>query len=137
MKNKTIRLSKEVSSFLDAQNHPLRKEIDLLREIILTANNSLVENIKWNGPNYSLDENDFITMKLFPPKQIQLIFHCGAKPVKQPPAKLIQNDYGILEWKDHCRAVATFKIITDLISNKENITALVQSWLIEAKKMLT
>jgi hypothetical protein len=60
--------NKEVTSFLDVQNHPLRKEIEALRKIILDANKSLTENVKWNGPNYCIKLEDRITMKIQPPK---------------------------------------------------------------------
>ena len=93
MENKTNSLSIEVTKFLDELNHPFRIEIELLRHFILTANNKLTENIKWNGPNYCYENADIITMRIQPikTKQIQVIFHCGAKVQDQPKEKLIQH----------------------------------------------
>lgn len=65
-------LNSEVTNFLDGLNHPFRKEIEQLRNYILTANNVLIENIKWKGPNYCFDNNDRIAMRIIPPKQIHL-----------------------------------------------------------------
>jgi len=68
-------LNSEVTKFLDDLRHPFRKEIEQLRLNILSADSGLEENIKWNGPNYCFEKNDRITMRIHPPKQIQLIFH--------------------------------------------------------------
>ncbi|MEZ4902822.1 MAG: DUF1801 domain-containing protein [Spirosomataceae bacterium] len=83
MEKQKINTNKEVTKFLNDLNHPLRTEIEMLRHLILEANNSLAENIKWNGPNYCIATEDRITMRILPPKQIQLIFHRGVK--KQAP----------------------------------------------------
>jgi len=90
MSKQTINLNIEVTTLLEALNHPFRKEIEQLRICILEANKGLEENIKWNGPNYCFDNEDRITMRVQPPtKQAQLIFHRGAKKQTQPKDKLI------------------------------------------------
>ena len=83
--------SNEVSHFIDVLNHLLRNEIELLRTIILRANNELTENIKWNGPNYCFQNQDRISMRIQPPIQIQLIFHRGAKKLEQLNDRLIDD----------------------------------------------
>lgn len=67
------KLNDEVTKFLDELNHPLRDEIEELRLTIINSVEGLSENIKWNGPNYSFQNNDCITLKINPPKQIQII----------------------------------------------------------------
>ncbi|MCP9768077.1 DUF1801 domain-containing protein [Lacihabitans sp. LS3-19] len=126
-------ISPEVSEFLDAQNHPFRKEIEALRNCILSANLALTENIKWNGPNYCYNNEDRITMRIQPPKQVQLIFHCGAKVKKQPKDKLINDPTGLLVWKENNRAVATFKNLEYIKSNEENLKKIVRDWVEAAK----
>ena len=130
-------LNPQVTIFLEEQNHPLRIEIEALRHLILTANRALVENIKWNGPNYSLNDRDRITMKIQPPKNIQLIFHRGAKVKEQPKEKLIREDFGLLDWKENDRAVAIFMSILEIEKNKELISAIVNEWLIAAHELNT
>nr|WKN37778.1 DUF1801 domain-containing protein [Tunicatimonas sp. TK19036] len=122
-------LNDEVTKFLDALNHPFREEIEQLRVIILEAARGLTENIKWNGPNYCFDNDDRITMKIQPPKQIQLIFHRGAKVQKQPQHKLIKEDTGLLTWKENDRAVATFKKSEDIKNHGLALTKIVQEWI--------
>ena len=129
MAKQTINLNSEVTDFLDAQNHPFRKEIELLRNCILTANHNLTENIKWNGPNYCFNSEDRITMRIQPPKQVQIIFHRGAKVKEQPKDKLVKEDFGILTWKGNDRAIATFKNMQDIENGKTNLTKIIQAWI--------
>lgn len=126
--------SEEVTKFLDGQEHPFRKEIEQLRNCILSANPGLTENIKWNGPNYCFDNADRITMKIQPPaKQVQLIFHRGASKHTQPKDKLISNAGKMLVWKENDRAIITFKSLQDIENGKEELTEIVNKWISAAK----
>jgi hypothetical protein len=124
-----INFNSEVTSFLDETKHPMRKEIDEVRSIILSADPKLDENIKWNGPNYSLHGDDRVTMRIQPPKQIQLIFHRGAKVLKQPKGKLIEDTSGLLDWKGNDRAVVTLKSMDDIKASKKALSDIVKKWL--------
>ena len=123
------KLSSEVSEFLDGLNHPFRKEIEKLRLIIINATNDLAENIKWNGPNYCYGEADRITMKIQPPKQVQLILHRGAKKQEQPKERIIQTDSKILTWKENDRAVITFKNMADIDKAEADLIEIVNDWI--------
>jgi hypothetical protein len=133
MLEQKINLNKDLNVFLDEQNHPLRNEIELLRQCILSANKNLLENIKWNGPNYCLDNEDRITIKIQPPKNIQIIFHRGAKVKEQPKEKLIKEDFGLLTWKGNDRAIATFKSMIEIEKCKERLSTIIIEWLNVAK----
>ncbi len=122
-------LSNDVSLFLDTLNHPLRSEIDNLRTIILQANDELEENIKWNSPNYSFRNEDRMTMRVQPPKQIQLIFHRGAKKLEQPTQCLINDESGLLAWKENDRAVITFKNATEIENAASELSTIINKWL--------
>jgi hypothetical protein len=130
--NSTI-LNKSVSDFLDELNHPFRNEIEQLRNCILTANSDLTENIKWNGPNYCVDGKDRITLRINPPKPVQIIFHCGAKVQEQPKEKLIKENYDILTWRGNDRAIATFKNMQDIENAREDLTKIINEWIQAAK----
>jgi hypothetical protein len=111
----------------------MRKEIEALRAIILSAHASLEESIKWNGPNYHINGEDRITMKIHPPKVIQIIFHRGAKTKEQPKAKLIIDTAGLLDWKTNDRAVATFRNESELNDQKSVLIKIVNHWLVASK----
>ena len=127
--NSNPKLSATVTEFLEKMNHPLRNVIEELRALILSANDALIENVKWNGPNYTFNDDDRITMRIHPPKQIQLVFHRGAKKQQQPPQRLIQDDSRLLTWRENDRAVANFKTTDGIVKNKESLILIINSWL--------
>lgn len=123
-------LNHEVSDFLDQQKHPFRNEIELLRNIILSADIKLTESIKWNGPNYSYENEDRITMRIQPlAAQVQLIFHRGAKKQEQPKNKLIANTSKLLTWKENDRAVITFKSMKDIEDCRSELSDIISEWI--------
>ncbi|MFI2744217.1 DUF1801 domain-containing protein [Zhouia sp. PK063] len=123
------KLNSEVSTFLDELHHPFRVEIEALRHIILNAVDGLSEHIKWNGPNYSYKTADRITLKIQPPKQLHLIFHCGAKKQAALTKRVIDTPSKILLWKDHQRAVATFKSLEEITTVQAELTIIVKQWI--------
>lgn len=122
-------MNKDVTIFINTLNHPLTKEINLLREIILSCDKGLSENIKWNGPNYVFAGEDRVTMKINPPKNIQLILHRGAKKLEQPKDKLIQDDSGLLLWKENDRAIITFKTASEIQANTTALKKIIKAWI--------
>ena len=132
MAKQNINLNSEVTDFLNEQKHPFRKEIEELRNYILSSNSALTENIKWNGPNYCFHNEDRITMRIQPPtKQVQLIFHRGAKKQTQPKDKLISNKSKMLVWKENDRAIITFKSLQDIENGKVELIEIVTEWITE------
>ena len=88
---------------MNALEHPHKAGIEILRSAILEADACITEEVKWNAPSFKLQDH-FLTFKLFPPKNIQLIFHVGAKPLV--PARAFSLDLPAAEtkWpaKDRC-----------------------------------
>lgn len=123
------KLNQEVSTFLNELNHPLREEIELLRNIILNSNKTLTENIKWNAPNYVVGENDRVTLKINPPKNILIILHRGAKVQATPTQKLIDYTCKVLSWKTNDRAIITLNNKQDIITYQNDIVEIVNMWL--------
>lgn len=129
MTKQTIK-SCQVTGFLDEQNHPFRKEIEELRDCILSSNKDLTENIKWNAPNYCFENEDRITMRIQPVTiQVQLVFHRGAKKQEQPKDKLIANKSKMLVWKENDRAIITFKNRQAIESGKVELKNIINEWI--------
>jgi Domain of unknown function (DU1801) len=133
MATKKINLATEVTSFLAQRQHPLLAEIELLRILILSANSMLVENIKWNAPNYCLHAQDRITMHINSPQKLQLILHCGAKVKVQSAQKLLQEDFGLLVWRGNDRAIATFNNAQQITDCTSQLTTIINQWLLAAQ----
>ncbi len=123
------KLNKDVTHFLIKLNHPFFEEINELRKIILGSEKEIIENIKWNGPNYSFKNQDFLTLKIHPPKNIQLIFHRGAKKLKQPETKFIEDTSNLLVWKENDRAIVTFNSLIEIQLQKSVICENVSNWI--------
>lgn len=129
--NPLIPFNPTVSALIDSLNHPLADGIQLLRQIILTANPAISENIKWNGPNYVFENQDRITMRIQPVSNtIQLIFHRGSKTLEMPDSKLITNPSQLLLWKTNDRAIASFKNKSEIESSAEALQQIVQEWIL-------
>lgn len=122
--------SAEVNQLLADLNHPLKKEIEQLRLVILNANSELCEGIKWNAPNYSIKGEDRITMRIHPPKQIQVIFHRGAKKMPQPAQRLITHNSPLLVWKENDRAIASFTDMKDIEAKASDLKEIVRKWIL-------
>lgn len=68
-------------------------------------------------------------MRNNPPKQIRVIFHCGAKVQEQPKDKKIKENFDILTWKTNDRAVATSKNLQDFINGKDDLKQIINEWI--------
>ena len=119
-----------VTDFLARLNHPFAAEIDTLRQIILNSQAGIEENIKWNGPNYVFQGDDRVTMRIHPPKkQVQLIFHLGAKKQDAKSGRIIEDQSGLLDWKGNDRAVVTYKSLEEIESTRIEFQNIVKAWL--------
>jgi hypothetical protein len=124
----------DVTNLLKELNHPFQQEIELLRTCILTADQNLTENIKWNGPNYCFKDEDRITMRIQPPKkQVQLIFHRGAKKQANPENKLISHKSKLLLWKENDRAIITFNSMQDIENGRTELAEIITEWISASK----
>jgi hypothetical protein len=69
-------------------------------------------------------------MRIQPPtKQVQIIFHRGAKKQEQPKEKLIASKSKLLVWKENDRAIATFKNLQDIENGKAELLEIVAEWI--------
>ena len=89
----------------------------------------LTEGIKWNGPNYSINGKDRITLRINSPKQLQIIFHRGAKVQEQPKERILSEKYNILLWKENDRAIASFNSLKEIQEHSVMIKEVVTKWI--------
>src|SRR5262249_61241040 len=68
----------DVVAFLRELDHPLKRDIEAVRRIILGVSPEIHEGIKWNGPSFRTSDY-FATVFLRATDKVQLIFHQGAK----------------------------------------------------------
>jgi hypothetical protein len=74
----------EVDTFVTELGHPLEKEIQAVRRIVLGVDRRITETIKWKSPTFVFEGN-IASIEPRSKKQVSLLFHQGAKlPGKHP-----------------------------------------------------
>lgn len=96
----------EVDAFIAGLEHPHKKGIEILRKAILAADPRITEAVKWNAPSFMAADH-FLTFKLHPPRNIQLIFHVGAKPLLPPRQFTLELPASLTRWAAQDRCVLT------------------------------
>ena len=93
-----------VEEFLRELDHPLKREIEAVRQIILGVSPEIHEVIKWNAPSFRTTEY-FATVNLRDRECVTLILHLGAKVRENAKEMKIADPEGLLEWlaADRCR----------------------------------
>ena len=66
--------AEKVTDYMQKLEHPLKAEIEAVRQIIRNANNKIAERIKWNAPSYYY-KKDLVTFNPRATKQVHLVFH--------------------------------------------------------------
>mgnify|MGYP003674996529 CR=1 FL=1 len=124
-----MQFNSDVTDFLDSLNHPMRVEIDYLRNLFLQSGLGLSENIKWNGPNFIHEGLDRFTMKIHPSTKIQLILHRGAKVLDQPKNRLVEDPTKLMSWKTNDRAVLTFNNKAEISAQSPELIRICSDWI--------
>lgn len=120
--------SKAVSAFMLALDHPFKKEIEVLRRIILAADPSIREGIKWKVPSFRTTEY-FATMHLRAKKGIGVILHLGAKVrASSSPRVDIRDPARLLQWMGADRAMVSFGDAKEIGARRRAFDAVVKEW---------
>jgi len=120
----------DINEFMQNFEHPLIGLVNEVREILKTNFPYLVENIKWNAPNFVYKNSDCITFN-FPPKNdcIVIVFHRGAKKSEVLEERIVSITSKILEWKSNDRVIIRLKSRDEIENNKAIIIELTTKWL--------
>jgi len=116
-----------VIAFLRDLNHPLKKEIEAVRQIILGASPKIREGIKWNAPSFRTTEY-FATFNLRADR-VWLILHLGAKVRDNTTSLKIADPAGLLEWLAKDRCVVKFSDAKDVKAKRAALAAVIRAWI--------
>ena len=91
-KSSTVKLSdaEKVAQYMEALDHPLKKEVEALRKIIKNTSPKLRERIKWNAPSYYYID-DMVTFGPVRQGKVLLVFHHPF--VVKVKSALLEGDY--------------------------------------------
>lgn len=121
--------SDDVEAFLAALDHPFKREILALREIILGADPSISEAVKWNAPSFRTSEF-FATFHLRDKDGARVILHLGAKPRPGANARgAVHDPEALLQWLADDRASATFRDVDEVEAKRDAFADVVRQWI--------
>ncbi len=80
----------QVDEFMQKLDHPLKAEVQQVREIIKGVNKGITEEIKWNAPSFSY-KGYMVTFNLRARQHVHLIFH--NPEVVHLKSAILEGDY--------------------------------------------
>ena len=112
--------TKKVDEFMNGLDHPLKAEVQTVRDIIKNVNKDIAEEIKWKAPSFSYNGEYLVTFNLWEREHVHLVFH--NPEISKVKSKLLEGDYdhrrmAHLFGKDDIKAKkpALEKVLKDLI----------------------
>jgi len=118
-----------VIAYLKKLDHPLKKEIEAVRKVILGVSPDIREGIKWNVPSFRTTDY-FATFHVRATDSVQLIFHTGAK-VKQTATTgvKIADPNGLIQWLAKDRCMITLGKGKQIQANRQAFEEIVSQWI--------
>ena len=116
-----------VDAFMAALEHPHKPAVAALRDVILGADPSIAEGVKWNAPSFRTHEY-FATTHLRAKVGIGLFLHRGAK-VRKDASMRIEDADGLLVWLAPDRAVVHFADVNEVRASTAALQAVVRQWI--------
>jgi hypothetical protein len=122
----------KVDAYMQKLDHPLSDIVETLRQIILTTDPEIGEEVKWNAPTFfytgemkPFDPKEYkryiIVFNLFKKDCIRLVFPSGAKV--NDTSGLLEGDYA------DGRRLASFYNLGDVETKKATLQAAIKKWL--------
>jgi uncharacterized protein YdhG (YjbR/CyaY superfamily) len=118
-----------VVAFLSELDHPLKKEILSVRQLILGVSPEIREGIKWKAPSFRTTEY-FATVSLRSKDKLQLVFHLGAKVREVPGGGIkIDDPANLMNWLAKDRCLVTLGTTKEIKANREAFQGIVREWI--------
>jgi hypothetical protein len=118
-----------VSDLLANLDHPLADDIEKVRQLILGADASITEAVKWNAPSFQTTDF-FATFNLHSRDRVQLVFHTGAKVKATAKSGIdIADPDGLLDWRAKDRCLVTLGAGKDVTKHRAAFLAIVREWI--------
>lgn len=136
---KKPKLSEEeqVLAYFEVLNHPLKNVVEALRKIVLSADEEIAEQIKWNSPSFYYTG----TMKPFDPKEYKrdiVVFNLHKNDcvlLVFPTGATINDTSGFLEGKfTDARKIAKFMNLEEVNKKEVALKTVIKTWLNQVDK---
>ena len=118
-----------VEAYMSALDHPNKVDIQSVRKLLLAADKSITEGIKWNAPSFRTREW-FATTNLRAKSGVEIILHFGAKKTAISETGVdIPDPMKLLKWLGKDRAIVKFLDARDIAEKRDALTALIRAWI--------
>jgi uncharacterized protein YdhG (YjbR/CyaY superfamily) len=126
---KTAQTDAAVAAYLRGLEHPLKKEIEATRRIILATSPAISEGIKWSVPSFRTEKDWFATFNVRAKDSVQIIFHLGAKTRPDLRVFKLADPNDLMKWLGKDRAMVTLGAGRDIPANRKALEAIVRAWI--------
>lgn len=110
--------TEKVNEFMNSLEHPFKKEVQAVRDIIINVDEKITEEIKWAAPSFSY-KGYMATFNLWAKKQVHLVFHNGA---------ILKDRSGLLEGDYVDRRMVYFSSMEDVNAKRPALENAVRKW---------
>ncbi len=124
-KSATVRDEEMVSEYMRKLSHPLKAEMEAVREIIKNTDKGIQERIKWNAPSYHYNGEDMVTFNGWATKNVHLVFH--HPEIVNIKSDLLQGDYDK-------RRMSYFGNMKEVNSSKKELQRVIRELIKKIKK---
>jgi uncharacterized protein YdhG (YjbR/CyaY superfamily) len=117
-----------VAAWLRGLDHPLKRDIESVRRIVLSVSPDISEGIKWGVPSFRTAKDYFATFHVRAKDAVRLVFHRGAKARPNRTAMAIADPSGLMTWLAKDRCMITLGKGKDIAANRAAFEAIVRAW---------
>jgi hypothetical protein len=110
----------EVDAYMVKLQHPLKLEIQAVRELLKGVNRQITEQIKWNAPSFSYKGEYLVTFNLRETKRVHLVWHNPA---------IVKIRSGLLEGEYPDRRMSYLSDMTDVKAKRQELTGIARELL--------
>ncbi|HTF87428.1 MAG TPA: DUF1801 domain-containing protein [Planctomycetota bacterium] len=119
-----------VDAYMRELEHPLKREIELLRKLILGVSPKIREEVKWRAPSFRT--SDFFATIHNPLRSmdsVMMILHRGARAKGLTIQGKIEDPDGLLKWLAKDRAIVTFANAKAIQGKRAALQAVIGEWI--------
>lgn len=119
----------QVEALLERLEHPLKREIEMVRGIITNLKLNHEEHVKWNAPSYRYNGDDRVTFNFHGKGMFRLVLHRGAKIKEAVDLRPHFEEAGsMLEWAAPDRMSIRFTSMADVEAKRDMLRAVIARW---------
>jgi len=111
-------MATKVDEFLSGLDHPKKKEMKAIRQLIMEVDPSITEEVKWGGPSFYY-KGDIATFSPRVKEQAVLVFHQGEMLTSRT----------VLEPAPKGKAYAKFSNMADVKAKSDDLKAVIKEWI--------